>query len=254
MTTLAYRSFGTGSPLVFLHGNPASSHLWRNVMPSLPGHRLAPDLIGMGDSPRPDIAYTFDDHARYLDEWFDALELDNVVLVGHDWGGALAADWAARHPSRVRGLAFTEAVLKPMSWEEFPPAGAELFRALKTPGVGESMIEDFLPPEYASQDHRPVLQWTRSMPLGGEPAEVVSRIKAFDRWLSSSPGVPKLLVTFEPGYDTMLTPSMIEWCASNFASLEVVQRPEKAGHHTPEDQPEALAETLSCWLNEALAE
>ncbi|MGW4059734.1 alpha/beta fold hydrolase [Amycolatopsis sp. NPDC004747] len=105
-------------------------------MRSLPGRLLAPDLIGMGDSPRPDIAYTFDDHARHLDAWFDALSLTDVVLVGHDWGGALAADWASRHPSRVRALAFTEAVLKPMTWEEFPPAGAELFRALKTPGLG----------------------------------------------------------------------------------------------------------------------
>ncbi|MGW5745503.1 alpha/beta fold hydrolase [Amycolatopsis sp. NPDC003861] len=248
MTELAYRSSGTGAPVVLLHGNPTSSHLWRNVMPSLPGRLLAPDLIGMGSSPRPDIAYTFDDHARYLDAWFDALSLDDVVLIGHDWGGALAADWASRHPSRVRALAFTEAVLKPMTWEEFPPAGAELFRALKTPGVGESLVEDFLPPEYAFQDRRPVLQWTRSMPLGGSPAAVVARIEAFGRWLRTSPSIPKLLVTFEPGYDTMLTPPMVEWCASTFAALEVVRRPEKAGHHTPEDQPAALAETLSAWL------
>ncbi|MEU7791010.1 alpha/beta fold hydrolase [Amycolatopsis sp. NPDC049159] len=247
MTTLAYQEQGSGAPLVFLHGNPTSSRLWRTVMPSLPGRRLAPDLIGMGDSPRPDIEYTFDDHARHLDDWFDALALDDVVLIGHDWGGALAADWASRHPSRVRALAFTEAVLKPMSWAEFPPAGAEVFRALKTPGVGESMIGGFLPPEYASQDLRPVLQWTRSMPLGGEPASVVSRIEAFDRWLSSS-ALPKLLVTFEPGFGTMLTPSMVEWFSANFASLEVVHRPEKAGHHTPEDQPEALAAVAAEWL------
>jgi len=248
VTELAHRESGTGSPVVLLHGNPASSHLWRDVMPSLPGRRLAPDLIGMGDSPRPDIAYTFDDHARYLDDWFDALALDDVVLIGHDWGGALAADCASRHPSRVRALAFTEAVVKPMTWEEFPTAGADLFRALKTPGVGESLIEDFLPPEYAFQDRRPVLQWARSLPLGGQPAAVVSRIEAFDRWLGSSPEIPKLLVTFEPGFGTMLTPSMVEWCAANFASLEVVARPEKAGHHTPEDQPEALAETVASWL------
>ncbi|WP_410642258.1 alpha/beta fold hydrolase [Amycolatopsis sp. lyj-346] len=250
MTTLAYRSTGAGSPVVFLHGNPTSSYLWRNVMPSLPGRRLAPDLIGMGDSPRPDIAYTFDDHARYLDEWFDSLALDNVILVGHDWGGALAADWASRHPARVRGLAFTEAVVKPMTWEEFPPAGAEVFRAIKTSDAFP--VEGFLsglPPEYATTHHRPLLQWARSLPLGGEPAEVVARIEAFGRWLASSPSVPKLLVTFEPGFDTMLTPSMVEWCASTFAALEVVRRPEKAGHHTPEDQPEALAETLSSWLS-----
>jgi haloalkane dehalogenase len=124
VTNLSYVESGTGAPVVFLHGNPTSSYLWRDVMPSVPGRRLAPDLIGMGSSERPSIEYSFDDHARYLDEWFDALALDDVVLVGHDWGGALAADWASRHPSRVRALAFTEAVLKPMTWEEFPPAGA----------------------------------------------------------------------------------------------------------------------------------
>ncbi|WP_410569563.1 alpha/beta fold hydrolase [Amycolatopsis sp. cmx-4-61] len=121
VTGLAYRSSGTGAPVVFLHGNPTSSYLWRNVLPHLPGWRLAPDLIGMGDSPRPDIAYTFEDHVGYLDAWFDALSLDDVTLIAHDWGGALAADWASRHPARVRALAFTEAVLKPMTWEEFPP-------------------------------------------------------------------------------------------------------------------------------------
>src|SRR3954471_2408688 len=132
-STIFYREIGTGVPMIFLHGNPTSSYLWRHVLPAVgdPGRRLAPDLIGMGESGKPDIAYTFDDHARYLDAWFDALGLDDVVLIGHDWGGALAADWASRHPGRVRALAFTEAILKPMTWEEFPPAGAEVFRALK---------------------------------------------------------------------------------------------------------------------------
>jgi haloalkane dehalogenase len=255
-STMSFVDTGVGAPLVFLHGNPTSSFLWRNVLPSLPGRRLAPDLIGMGGSGKPDIEYTFDDHARYLDAWFDALDLDDVVLIGHDWGGALAADWASRHPSRVRGLAFTEAVVKPMSWAEFPPDGAELFRAIKTPGVGESMIGGFLdglPPEYAGpyptdESRRPLLRWARSLPLGGEPAPVVARIEAFGRWLGSTPEIPKLLITFEPGHGTMLTPPMIDWCAANFASLEVVHHPVMAGHHTPEDQPELIAKTLSTWL------
>lgn len=256
MTELSYVDVGTGAPVVFLHGNPTSARLWRNVLPAIPGRRLAPDLIGMGSSPRPPIEYSFADHARYLAEWFDALSLEEVVLVGHDWGGALAADWASRNPSRVRGLAFTEAVLKPMTWEEFPPAGAEVFRALKTPGAADPMIDMFLkslPPEYEGmyptpESRTPLLRWARSMPLGGSPADVVARIEAFDAWLASSADIPKLLITFEPGFDTMLTPSMVEWCATNFASLEVVRRPEEAGHHTPEDQPEALAATLSSWL------
>jgi haloalkane dehalogenase len=251
-STMSYVDMGTGAPLVFLHGNPTSSALWRNVLPGLPGRRLAPDLIGMGASGRPPIDYTFDDHARSLDEWFNALSLEEVTLIGHDWGGALAADWASRHPSRVRGLAFTEAVLKPMTWEEFPPAGAEVFRAIKTPGVGEEMIAQFVPPEYASlyptpESRVPLLRWARSLPLGGEPAEVVARIEAFDDWLGSTPEIPKLLITFDAGPDTMLTPRMSEWMSSNFASLEVVHHAVTAGHHTPEEQPGLIAETLANW-------
>jgi haloalkane dehalogenase len=110
---------GVGTPLVFLHGNPTSSYLWRNVLPRVgpladgPAHRLAPDLIGMGQSGKPPIEYHFADHARYLDGWFDALGLEDVVLIGHDWGGALAFDWARRHPGRTRGIAFLETIVKP---------------------------------------------------------------------------------------------------------------------------------------------
>src|SRR3954452_19883918 len=137
-----HREVGAGAPIVFLHGNPTSSYGWRHVMSAVgdPGRRLAPDLIGMGDSGKPDIDYTFDDHARYLDAWFDALDLESVVLIGHDWGGALAFDWAARHPGRVRGVAFAETILKPMYGGEFPEAGRALFEKIKTPGVGEVMI------------------------------------------------------------------------------------------------------------------
>jgi haloalkane dehalogenase len=102
-STMFYRELGTGAPMVFLHGNPTSSYLWRDILPAVgEGRRLAPDLIGMGGSGKPEIDYTFADHARYLDAWFEALSLDRVVLVGHDWGGALAFDWVARHPDRVR--------------------------------------------------------------------------------------------------------------------------------------------------------
>lgn len=250
---LFHREQGAGAPVVFLHGNPTSSYLWRNVLPFVPGRRLAPDLIGMGSSAKPPIEYSFDDHARYLAEWFDALSLEDVLLVGHDWGGALAADWASRHPSRVRGLVFTEAVLKPMTWEEFPPAGAEVFRAIKK---NDALISGFLaglPAEYArlyatEESRVPLLRWARSMPLGGSPAAVVSRIEAFGRWLATSPSVPKLLITFDPGFDTMLTPPMIEWMTETFASLEVVHHAVVAGHHTPEDQPELIASTVTAWL------
>ncbi|SDL47589.1 haloalkane dehalogenase [Nonomuraea maritima] len=268
-STMHFQDLGDGSPTVFLHGNPTSSHLWRHVLPAVrSGRRLAPDLIGMGRSGKPDIGYSFADHARYLDAWFDALELDDVILVGHDWGGALAFDWAARHPGRVRGIAFTETIVKPMTWEEFPDGGRELFRAIKTPGVGETMMLDFLreglpgtvatpmKPEdlaayeqpYPTRKSRlPLLRWARSMPLGGEPADVVARVEAYDRWLAADPDVPKLLIVFRPGPGTMMTPAMIDWCVEHMAGLEVVRHDGVAGHHTPEDQPEAIAAAVASW-------
>jgi haloalkane dehalogenase len=221
-STISYLDRGSGTPVVFLHGNPTSSHVWRKVLARFgrPGRVLVPDLIGMGRSGKPDIDYSFDDHARYLDAWFDALGLDRVVLVGHDWGGALAFDRAARHPDRVLGIAFLEAVVAPMSWAEFPPAAHERFTALRTPGVGEELaldrnvfIEDALtrtmltPLSAADHDvyrshyptrasRAPLLAWSRSMPIGGEPADVVARVEAYDRWLAASPEVPKLLLSF----------------------------------------------------------
>ncbi|WP_129662464.1 haloalkane dehalogenase [Phytoactinopolyspora endophytica] len=274
-STIFYRESGAGIPLVFLHGNPTSSHLWRHVMPAVgdPGRRLAPDLIGMGDSGKPDIEYTFDDHTHYLDAWFDQLGLDDVVLIGHDWGGALAFDWAARHPGRVRGVAFTETIVKPMEWEEFPEAGQEIFRSIKTPGVGETMIldqnafiEQLLPGSVAAplsdddlaiyrkpfptrDSRRPLLQWPRAMPLGGEPADVVARIAAYDKWLATSDDVPKLLLTFQPGAGTMMGPETIAWCAANVARLEIAEHALVAGHHTPEDQPAAVATSVAAWAD-----
>ena len=270
-STMFHREAGSGAPRVFLHGNPTSSHLWRHILPAVPrGRRLAPDLIGMGESGKPEIAYTFDDHSRYLDAWFDAHDLRDVVLIGHDWGGALAFDWAARHPRRVRGIVFFETIVKPMSWQEFPEAGRDLFQAIKTPGVGESMmlddnvfIEQGLPFTVASglgaedldvyrrpyptpQSRRPLLQWARSMPLGGEPADVVTRIERYDAWLAASTEVPKLLLAFKPGPGAMMGAEMIEWCAANIAGLEIEEHG-LAGHHTPEDQPEAIAAAVTAW-------
>src|SRR5262245_5410950 len=139
-----YEDTGPVTPLVFLHGNPTSSYLWRRVLPRIDGlgRCLAPDLIGMGRSGRPDIDYRFTDHARYLDAWLDGLALDGVVLVGHDWGGSLALDWAARHPDRTRGVAFMEAILRPMTWDDFPGAARPRMESLRTPGVGETRVLD----------------------------------------------------------------------------------------------------------------
>ncbi|WP_336215333.1 haloalkane dehalogenase [Nonomuraea sp. LPB2021202275-12-8] len=274
-STIAYRETGSGTPMVFLHGNPSSSYLWRNVIPAVGrGRRLAPDLIGMGESGKPDIAYTFADQARYLDAWFDALELDDVVLVGHDWGGALAFDWASRHPGRVRGIAVTETIVKPMTWEEFPEGGRELFRAIKTAGVGEKMLLDdnlflgqgltsgitapfsaddleaYRKPYPTRESRLPLLQWARSMPLGGEPADVVARVDAYDTWLAASVEVPKLLLAFAPGPGTMLHQDMIDWCAAHLAGLQIRQFDEAAGHQTPEDHPKLIATAIRTWADE----
>ncbi|MFG1912624.1 haloalkane dehalogenase [Kribbella sp. NPDC048928] len=272
-STMSYREIGAGRPIVFLHGNPTSSYLWRHILPIVgeSGRCLAPDLIGMGDSGKPDIAYTFDDQARYLDAWIDALGLGQVVLVGHDWGGALAFDWAARHPDRVKGIAFTETIVKPMSWDEFPGGARPLFEAIRTPGVGEAMvldqnafIDEALPrtiarnlsdeeleayrrPYPTRESRMPLLQWPRAMPLDGQPADVVARIVTYDAWLASSPDVPKLLLTFEPGQSTMMTPEIVDWCATNLSALEI-ETHGPAEHHTPEDQPEAIAASLVNWL------
>ena len=141
---MSYSEAGAGDvPVVFLHGNPTSSYLWRNVIPHVADQArcLAPDLIGMGESGKPDIAYRLADHVRYLDAWFDAMGLGEVVIVGHDWGGTLGMDWAARHPGRVRGIAVIETFLRPMRWAEMPPQAAELFRGYRSPRGEEMVLE-----------------------------------------------------------------------------------------------------------------
>ncbi|MBB6555581.1 haloalkane dehalogenase [Nonomuraea rubra] len=267
-----YEESGEGVPFVFLHGNPASSHIWREVLPGVagPGRRLlAPDLIGMGRSGKPGLAYRFADHARYLDAWFDALGLDEAVLVGHDWGGALAFDRAARHPGRVRGVAFLETFVRPLSWAELgdgPRARAETIRSAD----GESLVLDknllletaftggvlhplsererrpYLEPYPTRESRRPLLEWARSQPIGGEPADVVERIEAYGRWLAGSGDVPKLLLTFDSSPTLLITERMAAWCAENIAALEI-EHCGPAGHHAPEDSPGAIATAVAAW-------
>ncbi|MFJ2645712.1 haloalkane dehalogenase [Streptomyces sp. NPDC087420] len=272
-STLHYEDSGSGTPFVFLHGNPGSSHVWRNVLPRAgQGRLLAPDLIGMGRSGKPDLPYRFADHARYLDAWFDALGLDRVVLIGHDWGGALAFDWAARHPERVAGIAFLEAIVKPLAHEDLTPQARERFERLRTPGLGEELALDqdlmirqaftggvltpvdgrdlaaYLAPYPTRDSRRPLLAWARQMPVGGEPAELVARVRAFDAWLATSTHVPKLLMTFEGSPTLLIGKELADWCATHIAALESVACGE-AGHHAPEDRPEEIAAALSAWAD-----
>lgn len=265
-STMHHESSGT-APFVFLHGNPASSHIWRNVLPELGG--LAPDLIGMGRSGKPAVDYTFDDHARYLDAWFDALSLDRVVLVGHDWGGALAFDWAARHPSRVAGIAFFETMLKPLRSDELQPAPRERTRRLRTPGLGEELVLDqdtlvrqaftggvlrpvsdedmavYLAPYPNRESRRPLLAWVRQLPVDGEPPALIPRMEAYAEWLATSP-VPKLLLTFENSPTLAIGPALTAWCRENMAALDVVACGE-AGHHAQEDRPKEIAAAIASW-------
>jgi haloalkane dehalogenase len=270
-STIHYEESGSGTPTVFLHGNPASSYVWRDIMPGVGGGRLlAPDLIGMGRSGKPDIPYAFADHARYLDAWFDALGLDRVVLVGHDWGGALAFDWAARHPDRVLGVAFFESIMKPMAWEDLSPQARERSKAIRTPGVGEDMVldknlfvtsaftggvltpvadlEPYVAPFPTPESRRPVLAWARQIPLGGDPAELVERIEVYDSWLADSADTPKLLMTFEGSPTLLIGKEMAQWCAENIAALDVVACGE-AGHHAQEDRPTEIAAEISAWVD-----
>lgn len=266
-TELAYVDTGAGDPVVFLHGNPTSSYLWRNVITHVTavGRCLAPDLVGMGDSGRaPGGSYRFADHARYLDAWFDTLGLErNVVLVGHDWGSALAFHWARRHPERVRGLAYMEAIVRPVTWEEWPEAARKIFQAMRSP-AGEEMVlqknvfvERILPasvlrrltPEEmeryrapyreAGESRRPTLTWPREIPVEGEPADVADCVRAYAAWLAGS-RVPKLFVNAEPG--TILVGPQREFCRTWPNQREVTVR---GSHFVQEDSPDEIGRAVA---------
>jgi haloalkane dehalogenase len=266
---MAYVDTGAGDPMVFLHGNPTSSYLWRNVIPQVEGlaRCLAPDLLGMGESGKsPSGSYRFVDHARYLDAWFEALGLaGNVTLVGHDWGSALAFHWAHRHPDRVKGIAYMEAVVQPVTWEAWPDAARGIFQALRSP-AGEEMIleknvfvERILPgsvlralsdEEMAvyrwpylepGESRRPTLTWPREIPVEGEPADVVEIVGRYAEWLSAS-DVPKLFINAEPG--AILTGRQREFCRAWPNQREVTV---KGVHFVQEDSPREIGRAIAEW-------
>ena len=267
---MAYVDTGAGDPMVFLHGNPTSSYLWRNVIPHVEGlaRCLAPDLLGMGESGKsPSGSYRFVDHARYLDAWFEALGLTaNVTLVGHDWGSALAFHWAHRHPDRVKGIAYMEAVVQPVTWEDWPEAARAIFQALRSP-AGEEMIleknvfvERILPgsvlrglsdEEMAvyrrpylepGESRRPTLTWPREIPVEGEPADVVEIVGRYGEWLSAS-DVPKLFINAEPG--AILIGRQREFCRAWPNQREVTV---KGVHFIQEDSPDEIGQAIAGWL------
>ncbi|MBI2215837.1 MAG: haloalkane dehalogenase [Candidatus Rokubacteria bacterium] len=265
-THIAYVDTGRGAPVVFLHGNPTSSYLWRNVIPRVePVARcLAPDLVGMGESgPAPSGAYRFADHARYLDAWFEALALTDVTLVMHDWGSALGFWWANRHPDRVRGLAYMEAIVRPVTWAEWPENARKVFQGMRSP-AGEEMVlqknvfvERILPASIMrkltdeemaryrkpfgdpGESRRPVLEWPREIPIDGEPADVVGIVAAYAAWLRMSP-VPKLFVNAEPG--SILVGEQREFCRRWPNQREVTVR---GLHFIQEDSPADIGRAVA---------
>jgi haloalkane dehalogenase len=269
-TELAYVDVGRGEPIVFLHGNPTSSYLWRNVIPHVAdlGRCLAPDLVGMGRSGRaPAGAYRFVDHARYLDAWFDALGLTRgVTLVVHDWGSALGFHWAHRHPDRVKAVAYMEAIVRPVTWQEWPEAARRIFQALRSPagedmvlqknvfverilpasvlrGLTEAEMEQYRRPYLEpGESRRPTLTWPREIPIDGEPADVVAIVDGYARWLAAS-DLPKLFVNADPG--TILVGAQRDFCRAWPNQQEVTVR---GSHFVQEDSPAEIGQAVAAFL------
>ena len=277
--TMAYVEMGEGDPIVFQHGNPTSSYLWRNIMPHLAdqGRCIALDLIGMGDSDKlensgPD-RYTLLEHREYFDAALAQLGVENnVTFVIHDWGSALGFDWARRHPDQVRGIAYMEAIVRPVaSWDNWPEAARRVFQGFRSP-AGEDMVleknvfvERVLPGSVlrelseeemevyrrpflqAGEDRRPTLTWPRQIPIAGKPAEVVQLVQDYADWMSES-DVPKLFINAEPG--AILIGAQREFCRSWPAQREVTI---PGNHFLQEDSPDEIGQAISGWLREISA-
>ncbi len=265
---LHYVDEGSGDPILSLHGNPTSSYLWRNIIPHVTslGRAIAPDLIGMGKSDKPDIEYSFFDHVKYVEGFIEKMGLKNITLVIHDWGSALGFYYAMRHPENLKGLAFMEAILAPIpSWDGFPEEIKEMFQAFRTPEVGWDMIvnqnmfvEQVLPGlvaremSQAEMDHyrepfiepssrKPVWRWPNEIPIAGDPPEVVEAVSAYNQWLQQS-DLPKLLFYGAPGI--LGSPQMVEWSIQNLKNLKTVDIGPGI-HFLQEDNPHLIGAELA---------
>ncbi|MEK7795204.1 MAG: haloalkane dehalogenase [Candidatus Hydrogenedentota bacterium] len=265
---IAYVDTGAGDPVVFLHGNPTSSYLWRNVIPRVEGGSarcLAPDLIGMGQSGKSgDGSYTFADHAKYLDTWFDALALrKNIVLVIHDWGSALGFHWAHRNRGRVRGIVYMEAIVMSLRWDDWPESARKIFQGMRS-DAGEEMVlkknvfvERILPASVLrgltdaemavyrkpyleeGESRRPTLTWPRQIPIDGQPPDVVGIVDAYAKWLAADASLPKLFINADPG--TILTGRQREFCRAWPNQEEITV---KSSHFIQEDSPEEIGDAV----------
>ena len=270
--TMSYVEMGEGDPIIFQHGNPTSSYLWRNVMPHLQdqGRCIAIDLIGMGDSDKldnPDASsYTFVQHRDYLDGALEALGVErDVTLVIHDWGSALGFDWANRHRDAVKGIAYMEGIVRPVSWEEWPEAARGVFQGFRS-SAGEEMVLDkntFVervlpgsilrdlseeemavyrrPFQNNGEDRRPTLTWPRQIPIDGTPLDVVEIVQAYADWLTEA-DLPKLFINAEPG--AILIGAQREFCRSWPNQTEVTV---SGNHFLQEDSPHEIGQTIAEW-------
>jgi len=270
--TMSYVEMGEGDPIIFQHGNPTSSYLWRNVMPHLQdqGRCIAIDLIGMGDSDKldnPDASsYTFVQHRDYLDGALEALGVErDVTLVIHDWGSALGFDWANRHRDAVKGIAYMEGIVRPVSWEEWPEAARGVFQGFRS-SAGEEMVldkntfvervlpgsilRDLTEEEMAvyrrpfqnnGEDRRPTLTWPRQIPIDGTPLDVVEIVQAYADWLTEA-DLPKLFINAEPG--AILIGAQREFCRSWPNQTEVTV---SGNHFLQEDSPHEIGQTIAEW-------
>jgi haloalkane dehalogenase len=267
---MAYIDEGEGDAIVFQHGNPTSSYLWRNVMPHCAGlgRLVACDLIGMGDSDKlPDSgpdSYSYQEQRDHLFALWDALTLgDRVVLVLHDWGSSLGFEWANQNRNRVQGIAYMEAIVTPLSWTDWPEGARRAFQGFRSP-AGEEMVLDrnifvervlpssvlrtlteeemeeyrrpFLNP---GEDRRPTLSWPRQIPIDGEPGPVTEIVRDYSAWLSTD-AVPKLFINAEPG--SILTGRQRNFCRT-WPNQQEVTVP--GVHFVQEDSPDEVGEALA---------
>lgn len=271
---MAYVEMGSGDPIIFQHGNPTSSYLWRNIMPALTdlGRCMAVDLIGMGDSDKlPDSGpdrYRYVEHREYLFAAWEQLGISgDVTLVIHDWGSALGFDWASQNEDKIRGIAYMEGIVCPVSWDDWPDSAKAVFQGFRSE-AGESMVleknifvEKVLPGsvirsladeemsvyrrpfENSGEDRRPTLTWPRQIPIDGEPADVVAIVGDYSEWLRQS-GVPKLFINAEPG--AILTGRQREFCRG-FANQTEVTVP--GIHFIQEDSPAEIAAAIRDWMD-----
>jgi haloalkane dehalogenase len=271
---IAYHERGEGAPVLFLHGNPTSSYLWRDVIPELEGYGrlIAPDLIGMGDSaklPNPGAdTYRFMTHRKYLAAFIDAVigAQQAITLVVHDWGSALGFDWASHHRDRVRGIAYMEAIVRPVaSWYEWSPSATPIFQGFRSdkgdtmilernmfiervlPGsilrkLTEAEMTEYRRPFLRSADRWPMLTWPRQIPIAGEPAEVVRIAADYSQWMAAN-GLPKLFVNAEPG--AILIGALRDFCRSWNNQTEVTV---PGSHFIQEDSGPAIGRAVASWM------